>query len=132
MMPNRVQWDPNFTVGNADIDEQHRQLLEQCNVLADLCAGDGGNSGADPEFIAVYDRLMTLARVHFAAEEALLAAGGYPELENYQFELEEYEFLAAEIATVENFDRIELQRFLSLWWLGHILGAAKQQRAYLA
>lgn len=131
MMPVRTPWDTNFAVGHAAIDEQHRQLLDQCNALAELCAVDGGNSGADPQFIAAYDRLMTLAREHFAAEEARLVAGNSPELENYRFEIEEYGYLAAEIATAENFDRIELQRFVALWWIGHIMDAVKQPASRL-
>lgn len=131
MTPSRVQWDPHFTVGHETLDEQHRQLLAQCNRLADLCAVDGGNSSADPAFKAAFDQLMTAAREHFTAEEALLVAGTYPGMEDYRFEIEEYEFLAAEIATTENFDKIELQRFLALWWVGHIMGAAKQHRPHL-
>jgi len=128
MAPNRVHWDPGFTVGRPAIDEQHRHLLEQCNALADLCAVDGGNAPADASFKATYEQLMAVARAHFAAEEALLIAGVHPELDDYRCEIEEYEFLAAEIATTENFDKIELQRFLALWWLGHILGDAKRAR----
>ena len=131
MNPNRVQWSPHFSVGNAALDAQHQQLLAECNALADLCA-DGGNDVADPQFTAVYDRLMALAKEHFAAEEALLQAGAYPDGEAYRFEIDEYGYLAEEIATAENFDKIELQRFLSLWWVGHILGAAKTQKPYLA
>ena len=131
MKPNRVQWDPHFTVGHAVMDEQHQLLLAQCNVLADLCAADGGNSSADPIFKAAFDQLMAAAREHFAAEEALLVASAYPEIEDYRFEIEEYAYLAAEIATTENFDKIELQRFLALWWVGHIMGAAKLQAPYL-
>ena len=33
---------------------------------------------------------------------------------------------------LENFDKIELQRFLSLWWVGHILDAVKQQSPYFS
>lgn len=131
MTPSRVPWDSNFAVGHATMDEQHRQLLAQCDLLADLCAADGGNTCADPEFTAAFERTMTLAREHFAAEEALLVAGAYPDLEDYRCEIEEYAFLAAEIATTQNFDKIELQRFLALWWLGHIKGAARQQGPYL-
>jgi len=131
MNPNRVQWTPQFSVGNATIDAQHQQLLAECNALADLCA-DGGNDIADPQFMAVYDRLMALAHAHFATEEALLQAGAYPESEAYHFEIDEYGYLAEEIATAENFDKIELQRFLALWWVGHILGATKSQASYLA
>jgi len=130
MTPNRVQWDPHFAVGHEILDEQHRQLLAQCNVLADLCAADGGKSSADPEFRQVFEQTMALAQQHFAAEEALLVAHAYPEIEDYRCEIEEYEYLAAEIATTENFDKIELQRFLALWWVGHILDAAKQQARY--
>lgn len=130
MTPNRVQWGLHFAVGHEILDEQHRQLLAQCNVLADLCAPDGGNSSADPEFRQVFERTMAMAHEHFAAEEALLVARAYPEIEDYRCEIEEFEYLAAEIATTENFDKIELQRFLALWWVGHILDAAKQQSRY--
>jgi hemerythrin-like metal-binding protein len=130
MTPNRVQWGLQFAVGHQILDEQHQQLLAQCNILADLCAVDGGNSSADPEFRQAFERTMAMAREHFATEEALLVARAYPEIEDYRCEVEEYEYLAAEIATTENFDKIELQRFLVLWWVGHILGAVKQQSHY--
>jgi hemerythrin-like metal-binding protein len=130
MTPSRVQWGLHLAVGHEVIDEQHRQLLTQCNVLADLCAADGGNSSADPEFVEAFRRLMTMAQEHFADEEALLVARAYPELEDYRSEIGEYEYLATEIATIENFDKIELQRFLALWWVGHTLDAAKQQSRY--
>lgn len=32
----------------------------------------------------------------------------------------EFEYLAAEIITTELFSNEELQRFLALWWTGHI------------
>lgn len=128
MQPNRVQWGPFLSVGDATTDEQHRQILAQCNRLADLCAVDGGNSTADPEFMESYDRLMTLAREHFAAEEARLVAGAHPDLEDYRHACEEYDYLTVEIATAENFDKIELQRFVALWWIGHILGDVKRTR----
>lgn len=130
MTPNRVHWGPFLSVGNATLDAQHQQLLAACNALADLCA-DGGNDIADPQFMAAYERLMTLAREHFAAEEALLRAGGYPDSEGYRFETDEYQYLASEIATAENFDKIELQRFVALWWTGHILEAVKSKATYL-
>jgi len=132
MTPNRVQWGLHFAVGHELLDEQHRQLLAQCNVLADLCAADGGNSSADPEFRQIFERTTAMAREHFAAEDALLVACAYPEIEDYRCEIEEYEYLAAEIATTDNFDKIELQRFLSLWWVGHILDAVKQQSLYVS
>jgi hemerythrin len=125
-MANRVHWEPHHSVGNAVLDAQHQALLARCNALADcLEAADA------PRFDEVFRELMLLAREHFAAEEALLAQCGYPEIEDYRGECEEFDYLAAEIATPEHFDRSELQAFLALWWAGHILGAARSQRPYL-
>lgn len=125
-MANRVQWAPHLGVGNAALDEQHRALLDRCNALADcLDAAD------DRRFDEVFKELMRLAREHFAAEEALLAQAGYPELEGYRNECGEFAYLADEIITTDNFDREELQTFLALWWTGHILGAARDHRPFL-
>lgn len=125
-MANRVQWEPRHGVGNATLDAQHQSLLAQCNALAD-CLDEANDQRFDEHFQA----LMALAREHFAAEEALLARCAYPGLEDYRNECEEFAYLSDEIITTENFDRHELQTFLALWWTGHILGAARDQRPFL-
>lgn len=127
-MANRVSWNPDYGVGDATLDAQHRDILARCDALAE-CLGD--DAADDGRFRAGFDALMTLAREHFAAEQALLAARGYPELDAQQDEYDEFEYLAAEIVTTENFDKIELQRFLALWWVGHIVGSGRKQRAFL-
>jgi hemerythrin len=125
----RVQWEPRHGVGNASLDDQHRNLLARCDALAD-CLDAAGPEG-DRKFDEIFEELMALAREHFAAEEALLTRCGYPELEDYQSEREEFDYLSAEIITTGNFDRHELQNFLALWWTGHIRGAAQKHRAFL-
>lgn len=122
----RVQWEPRHSVGNATLDDQHRAILARCNALAD-CLDDAG----DRKFDEIFNEMMTLAREHFAAEEALLARCGCPDLADHQSECEEFDYLAAEIITTQNFDKHELQSFLALWWAGHIMGSAKKHRAFL-
>lgn len=128
-MPNRVQWDPRFSVGNEIIDNQHIAILAQINVLADCL--DDGSEAAEQQFLKVFDALKTLAREHFATEETLLASKNYPQLDEHKNEQEEFEYLEAEIITTENFDKNELQTFLSLWWIGHIAGCARNLRSWL-
>lgn len=128
-MPNRVQWDPRFSVGNQIIDSQHMVILAQINELADCL--DAGSEAAEQQFLKVFDALKTLAREHFATEEALLASKYYPQLDEHKNEQEEFAYLEAEIITAENFDKNELQTFLSLWWSGHIAGCAKNLRSWL-
>lgn len=122
----RVQWEPRHSVGNKTLDDQHRDMLARCNALADCL--DEKN---DQRFDEVFRELMALARDHFTFEEALLAQCGYPGLDDFRSEREEFEYLSDEIVTTENFDRDELQRFLALWWAGHITDSAKKHRAFL-
>ncbi|MBL0085437.1 MAG: hypothetical protein IPP44_01790 [Ideonella sp.] len=135
-MPIRVPWEPDFSVGHELIDAQHQGLLSQCSLLADHCLADHclaeAGERSDRSFDQDFDRLKALAREHFETEAALLARCGCADLEDHRIECDEFEYLAGEIATTENFDRLELQRFLALWCLGHIKGSAGQLRAVLA
>lgn len=128
-MPNRVEWEPRHSVGNEILDHQHRDILTRCNALAD-CVADDSEEGRQ-EFLKDFDDLMAFAREHFVTEEALLASSGYPELDDHKDERDEFDYLAAEIVTTENFDRLELQRFMALWWIGHIVGSSEKYRDFL-
>lgn len=128
-MPSQVQWDPGYSVGNAILDEQHRYMLAQCNALADCIAEPGPEN--EQEFQRIFKELMAHSREHFSTEERLLARCACPMLEEHQNELDEFNYLANEIITTENFEPIELQRFVTLWWIGHIVGSGKKYRAYL-
>lgn len=123
LLPLHTAWDAAYDTGHAPIDAQHRALLAQCNRLADLC---GGDEAADAEFDQCVDRLKAMAREHFAAETSLLA--GSTALDEHLDECEEFEYLASEVATPGHFDRLELQRFLALWCVGHIAGWALRLR----
>ncbi|MFN6960977.1 MAG: bacteriohemerythrin [Rhodocyclaceae bacterium] len=128
-MVNRLVWDERYRVGNEALDAQHEGLFELCNALADCLDGDDGTDAR--RFDQLYAELKECARRHFATEEALLAASGYPGLDDLRSEYEEFDYLSGEIATRENFARSELQTFLALWWAGHVTGAARNFPAWL-
>jgi hemerythrin-like metal-binding protein len=125
-MAKRTHWIPHFTTGNTVLDEQHQQLLAQCNTLADSL-GEENN----PQSAAILEQLMSSVRAHFETERSLLTSCNYPLLDEHEHEGEEFEFLAAEIISTENFDMDELQTFLALWCTGHIVGTSGKQRPYL-
>lgn len=129
-MPCRTPWDPDFDAGHALIDAQHRALLAQCERLADHCGGAG--PADDAAFDAGFEQLKRLAREHFEAEAALLEAQGDPDAEGHRIECEEFGYLADEIATTAHFDRLELQRFVAFWCLGHVRSSAQRCRELLA
>ena len=129
--PSRAHWIPHFAVGHPLFDAQHQALLAQCNLLADACSRGAGEAG-EREFDLAFERLKALAREHFDAEVSALEARGYPGAEDHRFECDEFEYLADEIATTANFDRVELQRFVTLWFIGHVAGTAAPMREFLA
>lgn len=126
-MPNRVQWNPGYEAGNEILDGQHQNILAQCNALADHAADTGPES--DLKFQEVFKELAILAREHFCNEENLLARRACPSLHEHRNERDEFDYLVADIATTENFDKLEVQRFLVLWWVGHIMDSGKRYRA---
>jgi hypothetical protein len=63
---------------------------------------------------------------------AVLVERGDTDTEDMALECDEFEYLADEIATTANFDRLELQRFAALWCLGHVRGSAQRCRAAAA
>lgn len=128
-MAKRTHWIPHFSTGNTTLDEQHQSLLAQCNALAD-CLTDSGEA-SDDRFPRILEKLMASVREHFATEKELLASNGYPNLDEHQHEGEEFEYLASEILSTDNFDKDELQTFLALWCTGHIVGTSERQRPYL-
>ena len=127
--PNRVQWSSDYCVGNEVLDRQHQAILAQCNRLAD-CIADP-DLQCDQNFDGAFAALMVLVREHFSAEKALLSLFGYPDLDEQQGEYDEFDYLANEIITTENFERVELQRFLVLWWVGHLTDSAKKYRRFV-
>jgi len=128
--PARAAWEPGYSVGHELIDAQHLQLLQRCNHLADLFAGAPGEA-RDRAFDQGFDELKALARAHFDAEAALLAERGCADVDDHRVECDEFEYLASDIVTTENFDRLELQRFLVLWFTGHIVGSVQTLRQVL-
>ncbi len=122
-MPQYVPWDPAFRTGNAIIDAQHEALLGHCNRLADLCSREDGTPD-EQLFDDTLAQLKTLARKHFETESALQAGEHDPDGDQGPDEADEFQYLMDEVATASNFERLELQRFLAVWCLGHIRGMA--------
>ncbi|MHB8370886.1 MAG: diguanylate cyclase domain-containing protein, partial [Leptospirales bacterium] len=67
ILPKIFFWNENFETGYAEIDRQHRGLVELVNRLPALSAGLPGS----PSLSDVLDELRSYAAVHFGTEESL-------------------------------------------------------------
>lgn len=68
------RWSSRHEIGHAEIDEQHRRLF----LLAAAVADPPVKSTAHDHGTAQLQALIDFAQEHFAFEEDLMRAAGYP------------------------------------------------------
>ncbi|KJS37829.1 MAG: hypothetical protein VR70_11545 [Rhodospirillaceae bacterium BRH_c57] len=70
------EWTPDLSVGDAEIDHDHRELFRLFHLL------EGGDPSEDL-LGDIIGRLESYARTHFDREEALLRQYGYPDFDEH-------------------------------------------------
>lgn len=129
----RFDWDPALATGQEDIDEQHRGIFALASALDEAIE----SQSADAETVAdCVWRLADYVVQHFADEEQLMEATGYPERAVHA---SLHEHLTAEVMrlTARYFNGEELQPaslgpFLTDWLRDHILESDRRFAGYLA
>lgn len=80
--PPDLPWSDSFAVGIAQLDEEHRALVDQINAV---CRHSRG--GRMDEARQALDRLLALGARHFENEEAVLRGlNGYGQLDSHASE----------------------------------------------
>jgi hemerythrin len=123
-----VEWKAEFSVGIAEIDEQHRTIVDCIALLQDAVTARERWSAVN----AALTRLADYVRIHFAVEESLMRIMGYPELARHA---EEHNHFAAALRTAreESLRRDVSDETLALihtWLRNHIAGSDKSYAAY--
>jgi len=120
-----MTWTDQLSVGVQSIDNQHTILIETLNELhAAMMKGQARAIAGE-----LLHKLVDYTRDHFAAEEAMMQAAGYPALATHRLkhrdltkQVEEY------VARYEKGDitlSVQLLSFLSDWLTTHIQGEDK-------
>ncbi len=111
------KWNSSFSVGNEDIDEEHKELFRIIHSL------DYNNS--EEKINTVLDDLLDYISYHFSAEEALMNAANF---EHYNKHMKLHkEFIkrvteAISDFSMGHFNKNDLRNFLNDWLLNHIKG----------
>jgi hemerythrin-like metal-binding protein len=126
-------WNDEYSVGIAEIDDQHRRLFGLINRLYDKTM----QGHSDETLDATLKELVDYTQTHFSDEEKRMQAAGYPDLQSH---CQEHTRLVREvndfIAKTRNENRHaianQLITFLFDWLTGHILETDKRYTPYLA
>ena len=128
-----LPWREEFALGHAEVDRQHRALVDAMNRLTPLLhAGDASGVEETLGFLDAY------VRDHFGTEEALMGRHGYPFAAEHVREHENFvafmRRLAGEIAAGR--PRLHLvfriQVFLLDWFANHSTGTDRHLARWLA
>jgi len=112
-----------LSVGIEEMDDEHKKLISLMNELSSKCETVAPKS----EIGNSLEGLVSFARKHFAAEEALMTSIHYPDLEKHRrahadlmnrLETEEKKFRFSEKAVLDD----GFFSFLQFWIRTHIQG----------
>lgn len=124
-------WSEKYSVNIREIDDQHKKLIGMVVQLNDAMRQGKGKQALGE----VLRDLIQYTRTHFAAEERLMEANGYPEYESHKAKHESMTRKVADIyreyqdgkATIT----LEVMSFLENWLDKHIMGTDKQYGPFL-
>jgi hemerythrin len=127
-----MEWHSDYEIGVEPIDAQHRELFRRTGrLLAAVEQGDGAEVGRTLTFLRAY------VVEHFGAEQAAMAAAGYPLADAHA---EEHALFARRLLALEAehasaptspWLATKLTVELASWLRQHILGADRDLGRFL-
>ncbi|WP_420472634.1 bacteriohemerythrin [Noviherbaspirillum sp. ST9] len=121
-----IAWSDILLVGHEQIDADHRRLFE----IADRLHAGIREAGKDMLVRDVMGELMDYTLTHFAREEAMMKAAGFPGLQDHRFEHELITYRLRNLHRDADSGREglagQLEVFLDRWLARHILTSDAQ------
>ena len=130
------KWNDDYSVGDAMIDLQHKQLLSILNELVEVI--ERTDAPAPESARRIFDRLAAYVTEHFEYEERLIEAAGYPTAD-LAAHRKEHNVLLQKVQDFEHvFNNgahtalVEMMPFLyGDWLIDHICGTDRDYAPYL-
>lgn len=126
-----MSWTDTYSVGIAEIDQQHKKLIELINTLHEAMT----KGQAKTVLSKILAELVSYCASHFATEERLFDTHGYPEAADHK---DKHRKMTAKVLDLQQqFEQgkttitLDVMNFLQQWLDKHILGTDKNYSAFL-
>jgi hemerythrin len=127
-----LEFKPEYSVGVARIDAQHRKLFQWVNEREQAMGQGRGRDVLEK----VLGGLVAYTREHFAAEEELMLKTSYPELAQHKAAHDGFIRRTAEFQQRHQAGElgvsVELVSWLGDWIRNHVLGMDKRYAPHMA
>jgi hemerythrin len=128
-----IEWRESLATGNAEIDNQHKELFNRFNDLLSAC-----NKGKGKEEVGNLLRFLSDYVIeHFAAEEQLQRMRDYA---GYRDHKKEHDDFIRDLCNIQNeFNRdgagiavvVQTNKMIVTWLIKHISGTDKELATFL-
>ena len=122
-----IEWEDKFSIGNDDIDSQHKGLFEILNSIV----RDTFPNVRSPVLEALFKKFEEYADKHFSFEQDYMKQIDYP---GYEVQVKQHEYYMKKLSDLMN-DRFtvphDLHDFLRMWLVNHVLKCDGQIREYV-
>jgi hemerythrin len=126
-----LTWNEKYSVNVREIDDQHKRLLTLVGNLHSAMLEGKGREGLGK----VLDGVVAYAASHFAAEERLMKAHGYPEYEEHRTIHTKMTQKVLDIQKQYHQGKVNItldtMKFLEDWVAKHIMGTDKKYGPFL-
>ncbi|MEI6306223.1 MAG: bacteriohemerythrin [Deltaproteobacteria bacterium] len=113
-------WSDKYSIGNDEIDNQHKKLFDILNKLFDICVGKNDVDTLE----AALDDLVSYTDYHFKFEEQHMRDVGYKKIGKHIVEHDYFknEIIFAKRRQAQNKSNTDnkLIEFLSNWLIQHV------------
>jgi hemerythrin len=128
--PQKKIWTDALSIGNVNIDKDHKKLFDIYNELVDHIEQNKSRE----EFARILSEMTDYARTHFKKEEGYMRIFSYPGLADHKKSHQEYVYKVAmynsDLMGPNPPDPFEIITFIRTWWTKHILYSDLEYEIY--
>ncbi len=114
-----IEWKKEFSVGVAEVDHEHQELITLINELHDVIQANGGRD----QVLETLGEIFAQISSHFALEEKMMRESRYPALaehkEDHETLLDELRDIMDDVEDDGSYDESRLADDLERWFSVH-------------
>jgi len=114
-----IEWKTEFSVGVAEVDHEHQELITLINELHDVIQANGGRDQVLESLGEIFAQISS----HFALEEKMMRESRYPALaehkEDHETLLDELRDIMDDVEDDGSYDESRLADDLERWFSVH-------------
>ncbi len=114
-----IEWKKEFSVGVAEVDHEHQELIALINELHHVIQANGGRN----QVLETLGEIFAQISSHFALEEKMMRESRYPALaehkEDHETLLDELRNIMDDVEDDGSYDELRLADDLERWFTVH-------------